>query len=64
MITGIKKGMINKLMLLFEKILLRKRSMIETGFSVLKRYFELEHTRHRSIWNVLYISSQLYSLIA
>ncbi|CAL7963576.1 hypothetical protein MIDIC_70010 [Alphaproteobacteria bacterium] len=39
LITGIKKGMINKLMLLFEKILLRKRSIIETGFSVLSALF-------------------------
>ena len=41
----------NKLIPIFEKILLRKRSIIETVFSVLKYSFELEHTRHRSIWN-------------
>lgn len=51
LVTGIKKNMKNKLMPLFEKILLRKRSIIETVFSVLKGSFELEHTRHRSIWN-------------
>ena len=51
LVTGIKKKMKNKLMPLMEKILLRKRSIIETVFSVLKGSFELEHTRHRSIWN-------------
>ncbi len=51
LVTGIKKKMKNKLMPLFEKILLRKRSIIETVFSVLKGSFEIEHTRHRSIWN-------------
>lgn len=51
LVTGIKSKMQNKLMMLFEKALLRKRSLIETVFSVLKTHFELEHTRHRSIWN-------------
>jgi hypothetical protein len=51
LVTGIKKKMNNKLMPLMEKILLRKRSIIETVFSILKGSFELEHTRHRSIWN-------------
>ena len=41
----------NKLMPLMEKILLRKRSIIEIIFSILKRSFELEPTRHRSICN-------------
>lgn len=51
LVTGIRNGMKNKLMPLAEKILLRKRSIIETVFSVLKNSFEIEHTRHRSIWN-------------
>lgn len=51
LVTGIKKGMKNKVMPIFEKILLRKRSIIETVFDVLKNSFELEHTRHRSVWN-------------
>lgn len=51
LITGIKKGMKNTLVPMFEKILLRKRSIIETVFSVLKTSFGLEHTRHRSVWN-------------
>lgn len=53
LVTGIKKNMDNKLMLLLEKALLRKRSIIETVFDYLKNKFEIEHTRHRSIWNFL-----------
>lgn len=51
LVTGVKKKMQNKLIPIMEKILLRKRSIIETVFSLLKGSFELEHTRHRSIWN-------------
>jgi hypothetical protein len=60
LVTGIKKGMKNKLINVFEKILLRKRSIIESIFSILKYYFELEHTRHRSVANaVVHILSTL-----
>jgi len=51
LITGLKKKMKNKLMIWQEKILLRKRSIIETVFDYLKNTFQLEHTRHRSPWN-------------
>lgn len=51
LMTGIKKNMKNKLMTWHEKILLRKRSIIETVFSVLKGTFDIEHTRHRSVPN-------------
>lgn len=51
LVTGIKKNMKNKLMPLQEKLLLRKRSLIETVFDYLKNKFQLEHTRHRSVWN-------------
>lgn len=53
LVTGIKKGMRNILMPLYEKQMLRKRSIIETVFDYLKNKFELEHSRHRSIWNFL-----------
>ena len=33
---------------LYDKILLRKRSIIETVFDYLKNKLQLEHTRHRS----------------
>jgi hypothetical protein len=51
LVTGIKKKMKNKLMHLHEKILLRKRSIIETAFDYLKNKMLLEHTRHRSSIN-------------
>lgn len=51
LITGVRKGMKNHLISMFEKVLLRKRPIIETVFDILKYYFELEHTRHRSIQN-------------
>ena len=48
LVTGIKSNMKQKLLSLKEKILLKKRSIVETAFSVPKERFELEHTRHRS----------------
>jgi hypothetical protein len=36
-----------------EKALLRRRCLIETVFDELKNLCQLEHTRHRSIGNVL-----------
>lgn len=49
LIHGIQSNMKNKLMLLFDKFLLRQRSIIETAFEILKDDFNLEHSRHRSI---------------
>lgn len=51
LITGIKSNMKNKLMDLKEKYLLRKRSIIETVNSVIKKDFQISHTRHRSYIN-------------
>ena len=53
LITGIKKDMKNHLVEMNDKILLRKRSLIESVFNVLKNRMELEHTRHRSPINFL-----------
>lgn len=62
LVTKIKKGMKNMLMSLNEKILLRKRSIVETVFDNLKNKFEIEHTRHRSPVNFLvHIISTLIS---
>lgn len=47
-IVGIKKTMKNKLMIFHEKILYRKRFLVETVFGYLKQRMDLEHTRHRS----------------
>ena len=53
LITGIKKNMKNKLLTLFDKIMLRKRTMIESVNNQLKNVFQLKHTRHRSPVNGL-----------
>lgn len=52
-ITGIKANMKNYLMSVNDKILLRKRSVIESVFDILKNHMGLEHTRHRSPINFL-----------
>ena len=65
MVHGLKKNMQNKLMNLKEKIMLRKRNIIETVFDYLKNKMNLEHTRHRSPINAfVHILSTLvaYSL--
>ena len=51
LITGIRKNMKNYLMPLFDKLMLRKRFILETVFGVLKFAQGLEHTRHRSPTN-------------
>lgn len=48
LITGIRRNMENYLMPMIEKILLRKRFIIETVFDILKIHMNLSHTRHRS----------------
>jgi len=53
LITKIKKNMKNRPMPLLDKLLLRKRAVIENVFDTLKNTFQMEHTRHRSIWGGL-----------
>jgi hypothetical protein len=48
LITKLRKNMKNSLMLLSDKILLRKRSLIESVGDELKNICQIEHTRHRS----------------
>ena len=43
----------NKFQSLTDKILLRKRAIIESVFDQLKNISQIEHTRHRSFWNFL-----------
>lgn len=52
-VTGVKNNMKNKLMPLYDKILLRKRSIIETINDELKNICQVEHSRHRSTHNFL-----------
>jgi len=49
LVTKIRKNMKNSLMNLYDKIMLRKRSVIETVNDELKNVCQIEHTRHRSI---------------
>jgi transposase len=51
LITGIRKNMKQHLMPYIDKVLLRKRFIIETVFGILKTSMTLEHTRHRSVTN-------------
>ena len=53
LITGIRKNMKNRLMPLMDKVLLRKRSIIETINDQLKNISQIEHSRHRSFNNFL-----------
>ena len=62
LITKIKKNMKNSLMLLQDKIALRKRALIETVNDELKNICQVEHTRHRSFDN--FITNLLSVLIA
>ena len=62
LITGVKKNMKNKLMAIIDKILLRKRSISETINDQLKNISQIEHSRHRSIYN--FVVNILCGLIA
>jgi transposase len=53
LITPIRKNMKNQLMPLMDKLLLRKRSIIETINDQLKNISQISHTRHRSVNNFL-----------
>jgi hypothetical protein len=51
LITPIRKNMKNRLMPLIDKVLLRKRAIIETINDQLKNISQVAHTRHRSVDN-------------
>ncbi len=53
LITRLRKNMRNVLMDLGDKLLLRKRALIETINDQLKNVCQIEHTRHRSPLNFL-----------
>ena len=53
LITPIRKNMKNHLVPLVDKILLRKRSIIETINDQLKNISQIEHSRHRSVTNFM-----------
>jgi len=53
LITKLKKGMKEKLLSVWDKLMLRKRALIETVNDQLKNICQIEHTRHRSPVNFL-----------
>ena len=53
LVTKIRKNMQNKLMPLVDKLLLRKRAIIETINDQIKNIQQIEHTRHRSVVNAM-----------
>jgi len=62
LITKIRKNMKNSLMHIKDKIILRKRALIETINDELKNMCQIEHTRHRSFDN--FLTNLLSGLIA
>ena len=53
LLTKLRKNMRNALLSLDDKLLLRKRAIIEAIFDQLKNISQIEHTRHRSPLNFL-----------
>jgi hypothetical protein len=51
LITKIRKNMKNRLLSVFDQIVLRKRALIETINDQLKNICQIEHSRHRSTAN-------------
>lgn len=51
LVTGIRSNMKNKLMPIYNRLLLRKRAVIETINDELKNMAQLVQSRHRSILN-------------
>ena len=51
LVTKLKKRMKNRLLPLFDKIMVRKRAIIESVMDQLKNISQIEHSRHRSVAN-------------
>ena len=62
LITGIRNNMKNQLMNMHDKIMLRKRSIIETINDELKNICQIEHSRHRGFAN--FLANMISGLIA
>lgn len=62
LITRIKGNMKNCLMPMLDKLLLRKRAIVETIIDQLKNISQIEHSRHRSVIN--YFADIVTGLIA
>ena len=62
LITRIRSNMRNALMPLFDKLLLRKRAIVESVIDQLKNACQVEHSRHRSPVN--YFADAIAGLVA
>ena len=62
LITHRKRTMVNQLVPLADKLLLRKRAIIESSIDQLKNISQIEHTRHRSPVN--FVVNLLAGLVA
>lgn len=51
LVTQLKRNMANRLLLLHEKVILRRRALVETVCDQLKHLLQIEHSRHRSPTN-------------
>lgn len=51
LVTKLKTKMKNRLTSIFDKLMLRKRAIIESVMDQLKNISQIEHTRHRSVAN-------------
>jgi hypothetical protein len=61
-IHGLRKNMKQRLMTIFDKIMLRKRGIIESVFSIFKERMALQYTRARSVYG--FICNTISMLIA
>lgn len=61
LITTVKKNM-KMTVSDFDRLLLRKRAVVETANDLLKNYFQIEHSRHRSLAG--FMNNLLTGLIA
>jgi hypothetical protein len=62
LITKVRKNMKNRLMEFSDRILLRRRAIIESLIDQLKNISQIEHSRHRSFTN--FLVNELCGLIA
>jgi len=53
LVTKLRNNMKNRLMKVYDKLMLRKRSIVETVFDQLKNISQIEHSRHRSPANFM-----------
>jgi Transposase DDE domain len=62
LVTRIKSNMKNHLIPLWDKLLLRKRAVVESVIDQLKNVSQVEHSRHRSVTN--YFTDVVAALVA